>query len=140
MTSAIPLSIARELIAATHDEGTRRDATISAAVVDAGGHLIAFGRMDGAEIAGPTLAIDKAFTAVAHSIATEELAVLAAPGGELFGLQANGNGRYVIFGGGIPLRRDGVIVGAIGVSGSTSQNDIACAKRAVLRFSDLLPD
>lgn len=137
MTSPIPLSIALELIIATHDEATRRDAKISAAVVDAGGHLIAFGRMDDAEIAGPTLATDKAFTAVAHSIATEDLAVLASPGGELFGLQANGGGRYVIFGGGIPLHRDGVIVGAIGVSGSTSKNDTACAEQAILRFSAL---
>lgn len=137
MTSTVTLSIALELIAATHDEAFRRDAKISAAVVDAGGHLIAFGRMDGAEIAGPTLATDKAFTAVAHSIATEDLAVLAAPGGELFGLHSNGGGRYVIFGGGIPLHRNGVIVGAIGVSGSTSHNDVACAEKAVVKFADL---
>jgi len=135
VTPAISLSTALELVAATHQEAARRNATISAAVVDAGGHLIAFGRMNGAEIAGPTLAVDKAFTAVAHSVSTEELGVLAAPGGELYGLHANGGGRYVIFGGGIPLRRDGVIVGGVGVSGSTSQNDIACAEQAALRFA-----
>ena len=137
MTPAMPLSTALELVTLAHQEAQRRTISVSAAVVDAGGHLVAFGRMDGAEIAGPTLATDKAFTAVAHSIATEELAVLAAPGGELFGLHSNGAGRYVIFGGGIPLHQDGAIVGGIGVSGSTSDNDIACAKRAVEYFSSL---
>lgn len=121
---------ATELVIAAHAEAIRLGIAISAAVVDAGGHLIAFGRMDGAEIAGPTLATDKAFTAVAHSTSTAELAVLAAPGGELFGLQANGGGRYVIFGGGIPLRTGGMIVGGVGVSGSTSENDITCAEQA----------
>ncbi|WP_308468014.1 GlcG/HbpS family heme-binding protein [Rathayibacter soli] len=139
MTLAITLSIALELIAAAHQEAARRDTAISAAIVDAGGNLIAFGRMDGAEIAGATLATDKAFTAVAHSIPTEELGVLAAPGGELFGLQANGGGRYVIFGGGIPLLRERHIVGGVGVSGSTSKNDVACAEQAVLRFAELVP-
>ena len=137
MTFAMPLSTAFELVTLAHQEAQRRAIAISAAVVDAGGHLVAFGRMDGAEIAGPTLATDKAFTAVAHSIATEELAVLAAPGGELFGLHSNGAGRYVIFGGGIPLRQDGAIVGGIGVSGSTSDNDIGCANRAAEYFASL---
>jgi uncharacterized protein GlcG (DUF336 family) len=129
-TAELTFARAIELVYAAHDEAARRRIVVSAAVVDAGGHLIAFGRMDGAEIAGPTLATDKAFTAVAHSTSTAELAVLAAPGGELFGLQANGGGRYVIFGGGIPLRTGGVTVGGVGVSGSTSENDVACAAHA----------
>lgn len=139
MTPAMSLSTAVELVTLAHEEAQRRSIAVSAAVVDAGGHLVAFGRMDGAEIAGPTLAIDKAFTAVAHSTTTEELAVLAAPGGELFGLHSNGAGRYVIFGGGIPLLRDGAIIGGIGVSGSTSDDDIACAKRAAEHFTTRVP-
>lgn len=127
----IDLSTAQRLISAAHAEAHRRSVRISAAVVDAGGNLVAFGRMDGAEIAGPALAVDKAYTAVANSIATAELAVLAAPGGELFGLQANGGGRFVIFGGGIPLRAEGEIVGAIGVSGASTADDVACAEAAV---------
>lgn len=129
-TTGLTYAKAIALVQAAHDEAARRRIAVSAAVVDAGGHLIAFGRMDGAEIAGPTLATDKAFTAVAHSTSTAELAILAAPGGELFGLQANGGGRYVIFGGGIPLRTGGAIIGGVGVSGSTSEDDIACAARA----------
>ncbi|BBZ79189.1 DNA polymerase III subunit delta' [Mycolicibacterium anyangense] len=127
----IDLSTAQRLVSAAHAEAHRRSVRISAAVVDAGGNLVAFARMDGAEIAGPALAVDKAYTAVANSIATAELAVLAAPGGELFGLQANGGGRFVIFGGGIPLRAEGEIVGAIGVSGASTADDVACAEAAV---------
>lgn len=130
----IELKAAERLLVAAHEHATATGARVSAAVVDGGGHLIAFGRMDGAEIAGPTLAVDKAFTAVAQSASTAELAVLAAPGGPLFGLHSNGGGRYVIFPGGIPLRRNGVIVGAVGVSGGTVEQDEACAQAAVDRW------
>lgn len=122
---------ALDMIAAAHAEAQRRSVRVSAAVVDAGGILVAFGRMDGAEIAGPTLAVDKAYTAVSNTIATSELAVLAAPGGELFGLHANGGGRFVIFGGGIPVVTDGVATGAIGVSGASAADDIACAEAGI---------
>src|SRR4051812_50177125 len=77
------------------------DAVVSAAVVDAGGHLLHFQRMDRAEIAGPTLAVDKAYTAVAHRVATADLAALAAPGGALAGLPAHGQGRKFGFRGGV---------------------------------------
>jgi uncharacterized protein GlcG (DUF336 family) len=98
-------------------------ALVSVAVVDGGGHLVAFERMDGAEIAGPTLATDKAFTAVAHRIGTDELGPLTAPGGPLQGMHANGGGRYVTFPGGLPLWRGGRVVGGVGVSGGTAEQD-----------------
>jgi uncharacterized protein GlcG (DUF336 family) len=100
------------------------------AVVDAGGHLVAFARMDGAEIAGPTLATDKAFTAVAHRTTTGALGELAVPGGELAGLHANGGGRYVVFGGGVPLWSDDRVAGGVGVSGGSVAQDVACAEAA----------
>lgn len=123
----VDLVTANRIIAAAHEEARRRSVLVSAAVVDAGGNLIAFGRMDGAEIAGPALAVDKAYTAVANRIATSELAHLAAPGGELFGLHANGGGRFVIFGGGVPIFVEGSVVGAVGVSGASTAEDEACA-------------
>jgi uncharacterized protein GlcG (DUF336 family) len=119
------------MIAAAHAEAEERSILVSAAVVDAGGNLVAFGRMDGAEIAGPVLAVDKAYTAVANRIATSELATLAAPGGELFGLHANGGGRFVIFGGGVPIAIEGVVVGGVGVSGASAAEDEACALAAL---------
>lgn len=128
---SVDLATAQRMIAAAHAEAQRRAILVSAAVVDAGGNLVAFGRMDGAEIAGPVLAVDKAYTAVANRIATSELATLAAPGGELFGLHANGGGRFVIFGGGVPVTVDGVVVGGIGVSGASAAEDEACALAAL---------
>ena len=129
--TTLDLTTALRMIAAAHAEAHRRSIAVSVAVVDDGGHLIAFGRMDGAEIAGPVLAVDKAYTAVAHRIATSELAALAAPGGELFGLQANGGGRYVVFGGGVPVFVDGVVAGGVGVSGASAADDEACAVAAI---------
>lgn len=125
--TTIDFATATGIVAAAHAEAARRLILVSAAVVDAGGHLVAFGRMDGAEIAGPVLAVDKAYTAVANRIVTSELARLAAPGGDLFGLHANGGGRFVVFGGGIPIVVDEAIVGGIGVSGASSAEDEACA-------------
>ena len=116
-------------------------AVVSAAVVDAGGHLMHFQRMDRAEIAGPTLAVDKAYTAVAHRASTAELGQLAAPGGELAGLASNGGGRYVVFGGGLPCWSggepggvDSVVVGGVGVSGGTVEQDMCCAQAALAVF------
>jgi uncharacterized protein GlcG (DUF336 family) len=133
----LSLSVAARMTAAALARAGELDALVSAAVVDAGGHLIHFQRMDGAEIAGPTLAVDKAFTAVAHRIDTAELTALAAPGGKLAGLHSNGGGRYVVFGGGLPCWQNGGVVGGIGVSGGTAEQDIACVRAAAAVFEAL---
>ena len=127
----VDLATAFRMVVAAHAEAERQSILVSAAVVDAGGHLVAFGRMDGAEIAGPVLAVDKAYTAVANRTATSELAKLAAPGGELFGLHANGGGCFVIFGGGVPIVVGGIVVGGVGVSGASAAQDEACALAAL---------
>src|SRR6476661_8865586 len=130
----VDLATALRMIAAAHAEAEERSILVSAAVVDAGGNLVAFGRMDGAEIAVPVLAVDKAYTSVANRIATSALATLAAPGGELFGLHANGGGRFVIFGGGVPILVEGIVVGAVGVSGASAAEDEACALAALTSY------
>ncbi len=140
MAVEIPLDMARRIIAAAEREAERIGVGMSIAVVDEGGNLRAFVRMDSAELAGIDLARDKAYTAVTNSAPTHELAVLAAPGGPLFGLHANAGGRYVIFGGGIPLRRDGRIVGAVGVSGGAVEQDVACAAAGERAWSSSLRD
>jgi uncharacterized protein GlcG (DUF336 family) len=128
MALDILLATARRVIDAAGDAAMRLGILVSIAVVDDGGNLKAFVRMDGAELAGIDLARDKAYTSVANSIATHDLARLAQPGADLFGIQANAGGRYVIFGGGVPLLRDGRVVGAIGVSGGTASQDVECAE------------
>lgn len=123
----INLEVANKIIEAAQRRAAEIGAKVSIAVVDAGGNLIAFARMDGAEIAGPTLATDKAYTSVSNRIETEELSQLAAPGGPLFGIHANGGGRFVIFGGGVPIFIKNEVVAGIGVSGGLVEEDVSCA-------------
>jgi uncharacterized protein GlcG (DUF336 family) len=136
MAVEVPQAVARRVIDAAGEEAVRQGISVSVAVVDDGGNLKAFVRMDGAELAGIDLARDKAYTSVANSISTGELALLAQPGGDLFGIHANAGGRYVIFGGGVPLRRGDRIVGGVGVSGGTSAQDVACAMAGVAAWDE----
>jgi uncharacterized protein GlcG (DUF336 family) len=135
MIRQISLAEAQDLCAAAVAAAAERGLAVSVAVVDGGGNLVAFARMDGAEIAGPALAVDKAYTAVANSCATHELTEAAAPGGGLYGLHAASGGRFVVFGGGVPLRWEGRIVGGVGVSGAPdAADDVACAEAAAARW------
>jgi uncharacterized protein GlcG (DUF336 family) len=138
--AVVGVTVAAAAIDAAVRAAVELGVAVSIAVVDGGGNLVAFSRMDGAEIAGPTLAVDKAYTAVANRIATHELAVQAAPGGPLFGLHSNAGGRFVIFGGGVPLLDRGVVVGAVGVSGAAVEQDTVCAQAGVAAGERALGD
>ena len=105
------------------------------AVVDAGGHLLAFSRQDGALIGSIDIAIHKAVTARIFDKATSYLATLAQSGKPLFGIQATNSGEVVIFGGGIPITFDGNIVGAVGASAGTVEQDIAVAEAGAAALS-----
>jgi uncharacterized protein GlcG (DUF336 family) len=100
-------------------------------VVDAGGHLVAFLRQDGALIGSVDLAIDKAVTARIFDKRTSDLATLAQSGKPLFGIQESNAGKVVIFGGGVPVVLDGTIVGAVGASAGTVEQDSAVAEAAI---------
>jgi uncharacterized protein GlcG (DUF336 family) len=102
----------------------------SIAVVDAGGHLIGFARRDGAMTGSAELAINKAFSARIFNNSTGVLGKLARPDAELYGIQQSHGGRVVIFGGGVPVRLDGTVIGAVGVSGGTVMQDIEIANMA----------
>lgn len=104
------------------------------AVVDVGGNLIAFERMDKAWLGSINIAINKAFTAVAFNMTTEDLGKESQVGKSLFGIHATNNGRLVIFGGGIPLKKKDELVGAIGVSGGAVPQDIEVAKAGTKNF------
>ena len=101
------------------------------AVVDAGGHLMAFLRQDGALIGSVDLAINKAATARIFDKRTSDLATLAQSGKPLFGIQESNEGKVVIFGGGVPVVLDGTIVGAVGASAGTVEQDISVAEAAI---------
>lgn len=126
----VDLDLAQRMSAAARQSAEADIAVVSVAVVDAGGNLICFERMDGAEIAGPVLARDKAFTAVAHRIATDELTALVAPGAALAGMYAQDAGRYVAFAGGLPLWDGDRVIGGVGVSGGTAEQDLRAAQAA----------
>jgi uncharacterized protein GlcG (DUF336 family) len=100
------------------------------AVVDAGGNLKAFLRMDGAWLGSIDIAVKKARTARLFDMPTGDIGGLSQPGGPLYGIE-HSNGGLVTFPGGVPLRAsDGTVIGAVGVSGSTVEDDHAVAVAA----------
>lgn len=130
------LDLAERLTQAACDAAAGDGCLVSAAVVDGGGHLVSFRRMDGAEFAGATIAVDKAYTAAANRIATLALRDQVAGGGDLAGYYAASGGRFIAFGGGVPLWYDGVVVAAVGVSGASGQQDHAFASAAARIWTD----
>lgn len=104
------------------------------AVADFGGHTIAFARMDKAWIGSIDIAHKKAWTARAFDISTKELGENSQPGDQFFGIQESNNGHVMVFAGGLPLKVDGEVVGAVGVSGGFSEQDQAVAEAGVAAF------
>ena len=126
--STLTLADARQIIAAAEQRATEIGQPQNIAVVDAGGNLVAHVRMDGAWIGSIDISINKAYTARAFDISTKDLADNAQPGQQFYGIQISNHGRVMVFAGGIPLRRDGQIVGAIGVSGGDGDQDQTTAE------------
>jgi uncharacterized protein GlcG (DUF336 family) len=119
----LPLEAAEEIVAAAKKKAVELNTRMDIAVVDEGGNLKAFARMDGAWLGSIDISIRKARTARWFDMNTGEIGKLSQPGGPLFGIE-HSNGGLITFPGGVPLRnRKGEIVGAIGVSGSTVEND-----------------
>jgi uncharacterized protein GlcG (DUF336 family) len=132
--AGLTLAAARAVIAAVQAEACAMQVAMSCAVVDAGDQLVAFERMDGADLVGITLARDKAFTALVNRMPTSELPPITQPGTEFFGYHTVAGGRTIIFAGGMPLERDGVLVGAVGVSGGDSAQDQRAVETGVRAF------
>jgi uncharacterized protein GlcG (DUF336 family) len=128
------LAVAGRVIDAALEKAADIDQPMNVAVVDDGGHLLAFVRQDGAILASIDISIGKARTAVLLEMSTEKLGNAAGPDGPLYGIEVT-NGGLVIFGGGIPLiNEDGDVVGAIGVSAGAVEQDIAVAQAGVDAF------
>ena len=124
----ISLNDARRMIAAAEKKAAEIGQPMNIAVVDEGANLIAHVRMDGAWIGSIDISINKAYTSRAFDISTRDLAQHSQSGGQFFGIHVSNSGRIMIFAGGIPLKRDGKTVGAIGVSGGSGQQDHAVAE------------
>lgn len=134
----ISLRHALEMISAARKKADEIGVPMVIAVVDSGGNLVAQQRMDGALLVSIDVSLNKAYTSVALKMATHELASASQPGKPLFGIHNADGGRIVIFGGGFPLKQRDEVIGGIGVSGGSVEDDILCAKAGVERFKGLL--
>lgn len=123
ISEEITTEVAHAVVDAAARKATEIGAKMNIAVVDAGLNLKAFVRMDGAWLGSIDIAIKKACTSRSFDMPTGELGKLSQPGGALFNIE-HSNGGLITFPGGIPLKSsDGTIIGAIGVSGSTVEDD-----------------
>ena len=130
----VTLNDARRVIAAAERKAGEIGQPMNIAVVDEGGNLVSHVRMDGAWIGSVDISINKAFTSRAFDIATKDLATHSQSGGQFFGIHVSNHGRIMIFAGGIPLKRDGKVVGAVGVSGGSGEQDHAVAEAGAKAF------
>ncbi|HEV7301126.1 MAG TPA: heme-binding protein [Tepidisphaeraceae bacterium] len=127
-TKDISLEQANQIVSAAIQKARDTNTKMDIAVVDAGGNLKSFARMDGAWIGSIDIAIRKAKTARFFDMPTGEIGKLSQPGGPLYNIEIS-NGGLISFPGGIPLKdADGTVIGAIGVSGSTVENDHTVAE------------
>lgn len=124
----ITLEKAERAIQAAKTKSTEMDVKMNIAIVDSGANLVAFARMDGAWLGSLDIALKKAKTARYFDMPSGEIGKLAQPGESLFNIE-HSNGGLISFPGGIPIENvDGHIIGAIGVSGSSVENDHAVAE------------
>ena len=123
----ITLEQAEKMIAAAKKKAVELDTKMNIAIVDAGANLKAFARMENAWLGSIDISIKKAKTARFFDFPTGVIGSLSQPGGSLFGIE-HSNGGLISFPGGIPIKVGDVVIGAIGVSGSTVENDHAVAE------------
>ena len=130
----VTLEDARQIIAAAEKKAKELGQPMNIAVADGGGNLVAHVRMDGAWLGSIDISIKKAFTSRAFDISTKDLATQSQSGGQFFGIHASNGGRVMIFAGGVPLRLAGKVVGAVGVSGGSGEQDHAVAEAGAKAF------
>jgi uncharacterized protein GlcG (DUF336 family) len=121
--AGLSLKAATTLMKASKAEARSISVAISVAVVDGGGQLVTFERMDGADLVTIGLAQDKAWTALMNRMPTGDLAPLVQPGAEFYGYESIARGRTIVFAGGLPITMGDVLVGGVGVSGGSVDQD-----------------
>ena len=130
----VTLEAARRVIAAAEKKAQEIGQPMNIAVVDGGGNLVAHVRMDGAWIGSVDISINKAWTARAFDLPTADLGMNSQSGDQFFGIHASNHGRVMIFAGGIPLKQDGRVVGAVGVSGGMGKQDQEVAEAGAAAY------
>ena len=132
--TTVSLEDARRVIAAAEKKAQEIGQPMNIAVTDEGANLVAFIRMEGAWLGSIDIAQKKAFTSKAFDISTKDLAQHSQSGNQFFGIHASNNGKVMIFAGGIPLKSGDKVVGAIGVSGGSGDQDHAVAEAGAAAF------
>ncbi len=132
--TTLTLADAREIIAAGERKAAALGIPYNLAVVDAGGALIAHARMDGAWLGSVDISIHKAFTSRAFDMATQDLATMAQSGKPLFGINSTNHEKVVIFAGGMPVKMGDTVIGAVGASGGTVEQDQQVVEAALAGF------
>ena len=135
MDNNLSLEKARKIIRAGERKAKEMNIAAVFAVVNPEGNLIIEERMDNAILVSVEVAYKKAYTAAALKLNTEDLTALVQPGAMFYGLQSDP--KYIVFGGGMLLKVDGKIVGAVGVSGGSAQEDMEIAKACVKAFETI---
>ncbi|MCP2252786.1 Uncharacterized conserved protein GlcG, DUF336 family [Prauserella aidingensis] len=130
MAAPLTLADAKAVLDAALAKAEEIGQPMNVAVVDAGAHLVTFARQDGAILASIDIATRKARTSALLRMTTAQLGEAAQPGAPLYGVETT-NGGLVVFGGGIPLERDGEVVGAVGVSAGSVEQDTEVAEAGV---------
>jgi uncharacterized protein GlcG (DUF336 family) len=129
--AGISLQQAQTVVEAAVAKADEIGVPMNVAVVDAGNNLTAFVRQDGAWLGSIDIAQSKAYTARAFDMSTADLGAEAQPGKSLYGIEASNDGNLIVFGGGIPLTDGDEVVGAIGVSGGSVDQDVEVAEAGV---------
>src|ERR1700732_5118343 len=130
----VSLADARRVTAAAEKKAVQIGQPMNIAIADEGGNIVSHVRMDGAWIGSIDISIKKAYTSRAFDISTKDLATHSQSGGQVFGIHASNDGKIMIFAGGVPLKRGGTVVGAIGVSGGSGEQDHAVAEAGAAAF------
>ena len=130
----LDLDDAQILIEGAAAKATEIGVPMCIAVTDESGHLIKFNRMNGGKVSSISIAIDKAATGAIARHGTHVYNQLCVPGSPTFGIHITNNGHFSIIGGGLPVFVDGEIVGGIGVSSGTAEQDRICAEAAIQHF------
>ena len=130
----LQLADARRIIAAATKKAEEIKQPMCIAVADAGGNLLAFERMENAWLGSIDISQKKAWTSRAFDITTQDLGKNSQSGDQFFGIHASNDGKVMIFAGGIPIKQDNVVVGAIGISGGSGEQDHSVAEAGAAAF------
>ena len=136
--TSMTLALAVKLIEAIEAKAAEWNMRVVTAVSDASGRPVAIHCMDGAYMGSFDVALNKTYTSIAFQMSTAELGKLSQPGESLYGIQFTNDGKIVIFGGGEVLKRDGVIIGALGVSGGSAKQDTELAAYGKTIFEEVI--